>query len=88
MSYIIFRIKRFFGFGNLDLTTDNCMKYLLAIILRSGDKYGDLTGVLETNGVEYKVKFSMERIEKEYPDHETEVHSGGQPHYQFILSIE
>ena len=28
------------------------------------------------------------QIEKEYPDHEIEVHSGGQPHYQFILSIE
>ena len=27
-------------------------------------------------------------INKEYPDHEIEVHNGGQPHYQFILSIE
>jgi hypothetical protein len=27
-------------------------------------------------------------IEKTYPDHELEVHEGGQPHYQFILSIE
>ena len=27
-------------------------------------------------------------IEKTYPDHEVEVHEGGQPHYQFILSIE
>lgn len=27
-------------------------------------------------------------IHKEYPDHEVEVHEGGQPHYQFILSIE
>lgn len=28
------------------------------------------------------------QISKEYPDHEVEVHEGGQPHYQFILSIE
>jgi len=27
-------------------------------------------------------------IEKAYPEHEIEVHEGGQPHYQFILSIE
>ena len=27
-------------------------------------------------------------IQKTYPSHEVEVHEGGQPHYQFILSIE
>ena len=27
-------------------------------------------------------------IQKSYPDHELEVHEGGQPHYQFIISIE
>jgi hypothetical protein len=27
-------------------------------------------------------------IKKNYPDHELEVHEGGQPHYQLILSIE
>ena len=27
-------------------------------------------------------------ITKNYPDHELEVHNGGQPHYQFILAIE
>jgi dihydroxyacetone kinase-like predicted kinase len=32
-------------------------------------------------------KFAKQ-IESEYPDHELEIHSGGQPHYQFILSIE
>ena len=30
----------------------------------------------------------VEHINQEYPDHEVEVHEGGQPHYQFILSIE
>jgi len=28
------------------------------------------------------------QIKSEYPDHEMEIHAGGQPHYQFILSIE
>ncbi len=30
----------------------------------------------------------VELIKKNYPEHEVEVHDGGQPHYQFILSIE
>ncbi len=30
----------------------------------------------------------VKQIESEYPDHELEIHSGDQPHYQFILSIE
>ena len=34
------------------------------------------------------VKKMVKQIEKEYPDHEIEIHSGGQPHYQFILAIE
>jgi dihydroxyacetone kinase-like predicted kinase len=27
-------------------------------------------------------------VREAYPSHEIEVHEGGQPHYQFILSIE
>ena len=30
----------------------------------------------------------VKQIESKYPDHELEIHSGSQPHYQFILSIE
>ncbi len=30
----------------------------------------------------------VETVKKTYPDHEIEVHPGGQPHYQFIISIE
>ncbi len=30
----------------------------------------------------------VKNISDSYPDHEIEVHDGGQPHYQFILSIE
>jgi DAK2 domain fusion protein YloV len=41
------------------------------------------------NNVESEMvdKFAQQ-IESEYPEHELEIHSGGQPHYQFILSIE
>lgn len=30
----------------------------------------------------------VDRIREQYPSHEIELHEGGQPHYQFILSIE
>jgi len=41
------------------------------------------------NNVESEMveKFAKQ-IQSEYPDHELEIHSGGQPHYQFIISIE
>ncbi|MCE1254492.1 MAG: DAK2 domain-containing protein [Anaerolineae bacterium] len=30
----------------------------------------------------------INQVKKAYPDHEIEVHEGGQPHYQFIIAIE
>jgi dihydroxyacetone kinase-like predicted kinase len=30
----------------------------------------------------------VDKIRSKYPSHEIETHEGGQPHYQFILSIE
>jgi dihydroxyacetone kinase-like predicted kinase len=35
-----------------------------------------------------KVNQLADKIRSVYPDHEIEVHEGGQPHYQLIISIE
>ena len=35
-----------------------------------------------------QVEQIAEKIQDEYPDHEIEIQEGGQPHYQFIFSIE
>lgn len=43
--------------------------------------YGQNISTEETNLV-------VDSIKKEFPQQEIEVHNGGQPHYQFILSIE
>jgi hypothetical protein len=43
--------------------------------------YGNNITLNEVNAI-------VEKIRSEYPDHEIEVHDGGQPHYQFIISIE
>lgn len=41
-----------------------------------------------SNTTKEQVDEVIASIEKSYPDHELEVHEGGQLHYQFILSIE
>lgn len=35
-----------------------------------------------------KVEEIAEKIQEAYPDHEVEIQEGGQPHYQFIFSVE
>ncbi len=43
--------------------------------------YGNNIGKNEVNAI-------VDQIRAAYPSHEIELHEGGQPHYQFILSIE
>jgi DAK2 domain fusion protein YloV len=43
--------------------------------------YGESIKDQEVNNI-------VEEIRKKYPSHEIEVHSGGQPYYQFIISVE
>jgi DAK2 domain fusion protein YloV len=43
--------------------------------------YGNQISEDEVNNI-------VEKITKAYPAHEIEIHAGGQPHYQFIISIE
>ncbi len=40
-----------------------------------------------SNITEEEVSKISEKIAEKYPDHEVEVHNGGQPHYQLIISI-
>jgi dihydroxyacetone kinase-like predicted kinase len=37
---------------------------------------------------EEKVKAVGASIEESYPEHEIELHNGGQPHYHIIMSLE
>jgi hypothetical protein len=43
--------------------------------------YGDNISKNEVNAI-------VDQIRAAYPAHEIELHEGGQPHYQFIISIE
>lgn len=52
------------------------------------DDYELITLFYGDNIKEDEVKEIAEKIGKAYPDHDIEIQSGGQPHYQFIISIE
>ena len=75
--------------GKLIESSDNleeaCMQFLEAA--EADDKeqltlfYGNNISLEETNNI-------VAKIEENYPDLEIEVHEGGQPHYQFIISVE
>ena len=43
--------------------------------------YGDCISRPEVNSI-------ADKIRETYPNHEIELHEGGQPHYQFIIAIE
>jgi uncharacterized protein len=36
----------------------------------------------------HDVNHIVDKIRESYPNHEIELHDGGQPHYQFIIAIE
>ena len=35
-----------------------------------------------------EIEVISDSIQKQYPNHEVEIHEGGQPHYQFLISLE
>jgi DAK2 domain fusion protein YloV len=75
--------------GNLVVSTDNlqdaCLGLLSKIDLSKHERITLFYGAdLDQENVESIAKQIMEK----YPSFEIEIHSGGQPHYQLILSIE
>jgi dihydroxyacetone kinase-like predicted kinase len=52
------------------------------------DSYELITMFYGNNIKRDKVDLIAEKIQGVYPDHEIEIQEGGQPHYQFIFSIE
>jgi DAK2 domain fusion protein YloV len=52
------------------------------------DSYELITMFYGNNMKRDQVDLIAEKIQEAYPDHEIEIQEGGQPHYQFIFSIE
>ena len=64
---------------------DACLKFLE---LAEVDDYELITLFYGVDAPISEVDHIVEVIQSLYPDHEIEVQEGGQPHYQFIISIE
>jgi dihydroxyacetone kinase-like predicted kinase len=68
--------------GNLD---DACLGLLEKAETNDRERitlfYGQNINKTEVNRI-------VDKIREKYPSHEIELHDGGQPHYQFIISIE
>lgn len=71
--------------GSTDNLLEACLKFLESAKTSDRERitffYGD-------NITEKEVHEIVEIIQEKYPNHEIEVHSGGQRYYQFIISVE
>ena len=65
--------------------SDGCLVFLE---IAKADEFELLTMFYGENTSPEKAQEMAEMIEGKYPDLEVELQYGGQPHYQFILSIE
>ena len=75
--------------GNLVYSSRSINKSCLELLKTAKTEQKEHITIFCGNEVdEDTVEKLVKQIESEYPDHELEIHSGGQPHYQFILSIE
>ena len=75
--------------GTLIYSTDNLKDAMLHFLedAETSD-HERITLFYGSNIKKSEVDEIIKSIKEHYPDHEIEVHSGGQPHYQFIISVE
>jgi hypothetical protein len=75
--------------GKLVLSAATLVKGCLGLLEKVDmDNYELITMFTGDNVSKAEVEKVVQKIEETYPDHEIEVQEGGQPHYQFIFSIE
>lgn len=75
--------------GKLILSTDSLDKACLKFCeIADADDYELITLFYGEDVSKTEVNRIADTIRASYPDHEIEVQDGGQPHYQFILSLE
>ncbi len=75
--------------GNLVCASDNLTSACLCLLEKANTAereritlfYGENVSKTEINAI-------VDQIREKYPNHEIELHEGGQPHYQFIIAIE
>ena len=68
-----------------DSIEDACLQLLEKADTASRERITFFSG---QNITKEEINHIVEQVRSAYPDHEIELHEGGQPHYQFIISIE
>ncbi len=75
--------------GKLVLSTDSLEKACLGLLeIANADQFELITLFSGKDAPKAEVIRIADAIREQYPDLEVEVQEGGQPHYQFIISIE
>ena len=75
--------------GKLVVSDEDLESACLKLLKNMNAEKGDIITMYYGEDVEREeADFIAEAIKKTYPKIEVEVHMGGQPHYQFILSVE
>lgn len=75
--------------GTLVLSTEDLDTACLGLLAKAGtDERERITLFYGKNVSKTDVNRIVDKIRSNYPSHEIELHEGGQPHYQFIISIE
>jgi hypothetical protein len=75
--------------GKLMLASENLDDACLGLLAKAGtDERERITLFYGLNINKADVNRIVDKIREKYPSHEIELHEGGQPHYQFILSVE
>lgn len=71
--------------GSAENLLEACYKFLEAAKTNERER---ITFFYGADIKDQEVDKIVKQIQQKYPSHEIEVHSGGQPHYQFIISVE
>ncbi len=75
--------------GKLTVATPNLDETCLSLLEKFDMDSTELITMFYGNNIKREqVDQIAEKIQESYPDHEIEIQEGGQPHYQFIFSIE
>lgn len=75
--------------GQVVESTHNLEEACLGLLKQANtDDRERITFFYGENITKNEVNNIVDRIRSHYPQHEIEIHEGGQPHYQFIISIE
>ena len=75
--------------GKLVMSAQNLEEAVLGLLNKGGTEERERITLFYGNNISrQEVNRMVDVIRSAFPSHEIELHEGGQPHYQFILSIE